>query len=694
MKKLILKTMAVCVALSFIAGQTPIAAGNVTSQTMSGQITSIYSYDQNFGLSGTYHSVTNNANGSISNIYSNGSVSGHGRLNAGQIDNSIFIPQSISYFNASGVVQKTQDLVTNTFQVFDFTGQLQTSYTMIAKQAFTGATTTDWANFLALPANWYYYYATIARPVPPDGSYKVQRSGEMYDSATSAYVTIHDYALKNSLTDADAIAALQAKWPNLANLAADSPYPFITSEEQYDSTGKLLKVVTYSLKADNSASVAAGEVDYSYTGTSVSKTITYQYDVDASGNPIAPTTFDANGLPTNNVTVTQAEIYTGGNRTTVIKIKPGTAADVTDYSDYMSASSNYYLAQQYKYSGAKLTEMDAYDSTDQHNCNQITYFDLFGRETSVVDPVTDKANKSGVARAVQEFFYNDELNPTTFNSFDGQNSATVVSGGLKYSVTYTYAETGADYISADQTFYKNGDQTKPSFAIHQDNPTAIAELTAPAAPGNMTLGFADNIVQGTLTLGGSSIYSTSVPVPDGSLSLAINDSTYFLAVLNALQLSIDEGTTNLSTILDTLKQQWVTSGGTGLAKTGANDVMGQATWKYTGAATAGITSIKLGVISLPAAPSSANSTVEYAGGAPVVNKANQVTGYNPAGVFDVTNFNTLFNWAKSLALTQSNGKYNNPIAANLTCNYWALDNAGNIWAFTDSVTDANSSQII
>jgi hypothetical protein len=243
-------------------------------------------------------------------------------------------------------------------------------------------------------------------------------------------------------------------------------------------------------------------------------------------------------------------------------------------------------------------------------------------------------------------------------------------------VTYTYADTGADYIGADQTFYKNGDQSKPSFAIHQDNPTAIAELIDNAG----TLEFANNIVAGTLTLGGSPISSANEPVPDGSLSLSINDSTAFLAVINAIQLAIDGGTTMLESVMDALISQWSTSSGTNLTQSG--------TWSYISAPPSdGITTIKLGVISLPAVPASANATVEYMGGAPIVDQAtNQVTGYNPAGPFDLAGYNTLFNAAKILADTQSGGTYNNPIAANLTCNYWAVDNAGNIWAFADAVT--------
>ena len=682
--------MAVFVSLCFITGQVPIAADNIAAQKVSGQIGSIYSYDNNFGLTGSYHSVTNNANGSITNFFSNGSVAGHGIMSNGQIDNSVFIPQSISYFNSNGIMQKSVDLVTNTVQVYDFTGQLQSSYTMVAKNDFTGTTTHDWANFVANPANWYYYYATVNHS--SDGSYTVQHSGELYDAGTSAFVSIDEYAVANHIPVNTAIAALKSEWPNLKNITADSPYPFITSEELYDSTGKLTKVVTYSLKSGDGASAAASELDYSYIGSTINRDITYQYDIDSSGNPIAPTAY-SNGLPTNHVTVTQVELYTGSNKATVVSLKAGTAADTVDWSGYNTSSdSNYYVSQEYKYNGVKLNEMDAYDSTQDHHCTQITYYDPFGRQTTVVDAIS---NKSGVARVLQEYFYNDQLNPVTFASFDGENSDTIVGGGLMYSITYTYGDTGADYVASDQTFYMNGDQTKPAFAIHNDNPTAIAELTANAQD---VLNFAGNIVAGTLTLGGTPISSTASPVPDGSLTMTVDNYTNFLALINAIQAAIDSGA-SLTSVRDALISRWQASGGTALQST-TNSTTKKTTYTFqvplgssNTTPTNGTVSIKLGIVKLPSGSPSAHTSVEYLGGAPIVNNSNQVTGNNPAGIFDLNNFYTLYNWVKLLA-GKTNGTYNNPITANLTCNYWAVDASGNIWAFTDTVKDGSGHLVI
>ena len=690
MKKLILKTMAVCVSLFFIAGQIPIAADNIASQTVSGEISSVYSYDNNFGLSGTYQSVTNNANGSVTNFFANGSVSGHGGLSNGQIDNSVFIPQSVSFFNSNGILQRTLDLVTNTVQTFDFTGQLQTSYTMIAATDFTGSTTQDWAKFMANPSNWYYYYSTINHN--SDGSYSVQYSGELYDAATSAYVTIQNYAASNSMSVSDAITTLRTKWPNLTNITADSPYPFVTSSNQYDSMGRLTKVVTYGLQPGDSASVPQSELDYSYVGSTINRDMTYQYDTDASGNPLAPTAFDANGLPTNHVTLTQVELYNGNNKATVVSIKSGAPAGTIDWGGYATSSdSNYYASQEYRYNGVKLTEMDAYDSTNDHHCTQITYYDPFGRQTTVVDAITDPANKSGVARVLQQYFYNDQLNPVTFTSYDGLSSDTIVGGGLMYSITYTYGDTGSDYVAMDETFYKNGDQSKPAFAIHEDNPTAIAALTA----GTDGLSFADNVVQGTLTLGGTPIASAIAPVPNGTLSLSIDSNDNFLAVIDDLQASVDAVGANtdqgkaLAAVISALISQWTASGGTAVAGPTAGKYSFQN--KPGEAVILGTVSIKLGVIKLPTSPL---ANTEYLGGAPVINKANQVTGNSPAGIFDINKFYNLFNWVRILAATLSNGTYNNPITAKLTCNYWAVDSSGNIWAFTDTVKDSKNTTII
>ena len=698
-KSLIQKIMSVCISLLLVMCQIPVAAdNNPAAEKVYGQISAVYSYDQqNFGLSGTYNMVTNLSNNSITRIYSNGSVTGHGAINQGQPDNTVFIPTSISFYNSNGVVGETADLLTNSFQLFDFTGQLIETFTRVDKHSFTGMTNDEWSAYFAdvNKDNYYYYYSSVNRN-QSNGSYRVTLTGEMSDLTTNTVYTVADVAAAQGI-DVNDVAVLQtfvnsvnAERPSASSpLTANDPYPFISSEQFYDSTARLQKVVTYGLNNTNSGSQASGEVDYSYVGPNLNKAITYEYSTDNQGNITTDLA---------QATISAVAVYSGNNNEqTIIKLIPGSPQGSDDWSNYNTPNSNslYYLGQQYVYDGVKLTSMNTYDSTSDHNIIQVTDYDIFGRESQVWDTATDPSNTSGQNNLIAAYFYNDTVNPASVVSADGSVSATCVPGGVQYTVNYTYGPSGGDYISADETFYSDGDQTKPAFAIHIDNPTAIADLIAPNAPTDMTLDWSNNVIAGTITLGGTAISSPNPPNSDGSLTLAINDPTNFLAVINALQLSIDEGTA-LSGVVSALVQRWQVSGGSGLSQTGANNAANQPTWVFVdtagsaipaGSAAPGTISVKLGVIALPTTPTSPTSvtaSTEYVGTG---------TAQEP-GIFSASNFVTLFNWVKSLATQLLNGTYNNPVTANLTCNYWAVDASGNIWAFTNAVTDSTNATIL
>ncbi len=726
MKKSLIKTMAVCVSLLTVLSQTPIVADNNTvTGEQSGQISSVYNYD-NSPFSGTYSTIFNTANGSLTHVYSNGSISGHQPLNgSGQIDttSTIFIPTSISYYNAGGTLAATSDPITNTYQTYDFSGRLQTSYSVIQDPT---------------SGNTYYYVNTVNYQT--GGSYDVVASGAMVNEKTNDAITIDNFrqayntANGTSLSDADVISqfvaptwdkvnATSAQLNNLENNVNSAwtadPFPFETSDSHYDATGKLLYVTTYALQAGSDGNgyqtQAAGRVVYSYTGTTVTQDITYQYASTtdpATGNvTYTPYTSDPKtGAPvsgdTSGYIITQVEQYTGGNRTSVIKPKPGIATPDNNWSNYADSGSDYYLSQQYVYNGVKLDHMNTFDdSTGTSVLSTITYYDPFGRETEVIASRSDTTtNPSGVDRVAQTFVYNDSETPISALSYDGQHTATCVQGGLQYAITYNYdnSQTGAtDPISTDTEFFVNGDQTKPAFGIHTDNPTAVAELLQNSSTGNLDWASdvtTNAIVSGTITLGGTAIGSTATPSPDGTLVMAINDPTTFLNMIDSIQASITTyGISALQTVITALTQQWNSSGGSTLVAPAS----GQTSWAFednsgnpiaASAATAGNTSVKLGVINLPGSvPASGAPTTEYVGNATTY-QANGIAT-EETGIYNSTSYTTLFNWAKALADTQAGGKYNNPIAVNLTCNYWAVDSTGNIWVFANAGEDGSLNTI-
>ncbi|MCX5781690.1 MAG: hypothetical protein NT145_03155 [Elusimicrobia bacterium] len=620
-KSLISKTTAVCLSLFLILGQSLIA--DYDPNGVKGQITAIYDYS-NFGFTGTYNAINNPATNSITRVYANGSVTGHPGLDGAIINNTIFIPQSISYFSANGVVQKTRDLVSNTFQGFDVAGKIVSSYSIVDSLRYDGS-------MVSLRYDASVVYAD-------NGSYKISRTGSL-SNASGVVITYEDVSAT----------------PPTGKLTTD-PYAFTTSVEEYDPTGKLIQVLTYQLNSLENDSIVGGKVVYTYNGPYLTEVNTYNIQNYQSTDP----------LNLEKSVHTQIETYAGNVKRTVKKLRREVASPNLD--------TDYFLAQKYTYDGPKLVKMQDYDETG--NNNRITYYDVFSRQSKVEDPVSDKNNKSGVVRLLQEFFYNDTLTNVVSQSYDKTVSVTCIPGGLVKSVNYTYPDEG-DYMASDTTYYKNGDQTKAGFAIREENPTGILALFRNKDTGQ-TFPAATKVF-GTLDISGNGLVSLKMTNTDDFVSLGLGGLedgityAYGGGILNAIQRAIDEDENyinnapaegsrafSLLKIRDSLLDQWNVKGTAPTSQLwdDHNFPGGRNRTFWTPAqGTAGELDLKVGAINL-----------------------DNITPPLP----DQTAYNVAFN--ETLYRALANPIYDDKTAT-LDCSYWAIDSSGNIWVFANAALD-------